>query len=495
MKAAKKKESPQNVFKFLLQKSQKIDLLAFTSAYIIIYFIIKTLYPYPDQTADTGNYILCAKKMTIGGYRPIGYSWFLNYFHQLSESIHFIFIAQLFLHAVATLSFIFTVKFYYPVKNIILYYLFAFFLIISPNTLKLTNLILSDTIFNSLTLMFITTLFWITQSKNSITKGIIIFIHILLLYLAFNVRYSALFYPAISLICLLFLSKNKMLGAAISLIPIFVIFGTYKKTKSQMNKHIGIDTFSGFSGWAMANNAVSIIPYIDLKPNEIKDKKSAFIHSVVKQFPDSVYSKKRIIATDFMWNKKSSGKQAFFQIRKTNNMSYVKGWVYSGLLLNKYAITLIKKYPYQYFKHFILMNTKQVFKFFNIWNPKTYKPDKLQKEWFNLDIEEYKFTSEFFKKINPVLMIFHYLRWILFISASLFLMIKIKSLDFNNYQRKLFWIIIIFIVFYIGFSIISHPVNNFRYMTPTYIYQLFVIYTAGIGVLKILNKRKIKKEL
>ena len=65
-------------FMFLRKREQKRELISFLVLYGILFILIRYAYPYPDTFVDTGNYVLCAENMEIGGYRPFGYSWFLN---------------------------------------------------------------------------------------------------------------------------------------------------------------------------------------------------------------------------------------------------------------------------------------------------------------------------------------------------------------------------------------------------------------------------------
>ncbi|MGM0650851.1 MAG: hypothetical protein ACQES1_10150 [Bacteroidota bacterium] len=433
-------------------------------------------YPYPDITNDSSNYILCAKTMEIGGYRPVGYSWFINFFHNISESISFLFFGQYFIHVLCTLFFIFSLKYFIRPAKKMLFYIFALILILGPHSLYVTNLIMSESIFNSLTLLFITSALWFNSSKHAYVNALVIIFHLVVLYFAFNVRYVALFYPIISLACFLLFIKNKFLAVILSLLPVFVIINTIDKTKRDMKKHTGIETFSGFSGWALANNAVSIIPHIDLKPEEIKDKELRYIHEVVTSFPDSVYNDYNITKTYFMWDKEFPGKKAFLKIANDKGYQYVQGWVYAGTLYNEYGKMLIKKYPLEFFRHYILMNTGLLFKYWDIKNPKVYEPDKLQKQWFNLDIDKYEYECTFFSSMNPVWEIIHYIRWLVLIGSIIWVIVKFKWFDFNLTQKRILGIFILFLLGYYAFSIIGHPINNYRYLIPTYAFVLAIPY-------------------
>jgi len=163
----KGKQKKSEFFIFLKEKQQKRELLLFVVVYVALFILIRFAYPYPDTFPDTGNYVLCAENMEIGGYRPIGYSWFLNFFHKISSSVHFVFVAQFLFNVIATLFLLFTIKFFFhPAKNYI-YLIAAFLVILCPTALYLTNYLMSDSVFTSLTLIWTATAIWLMHRKNA----------------------------------------------------------------------------------------------------------------------------------------------------------------------------------------------------------------------------------------------------------------------------------------------------------------------------------------
>ena len=473
----KKTEKGNGFFSFLAQREQKIDLAIFGAAYLLLFILIRVCYPYIDVTADTGSYIQSAKTGIISGYRPYGYSRFLAVVHGLSASMGFLFTAQFLLYAFSGLFFLFTVKYFFPAVRKWAFYLLAGFVILEPNAWALTDLAMSDSLFQSLTLLFITEAMWLNRAKSITGNVLLVAVHLLLLFLVFEVRYVALFYPLLSAVFLVARAQKKWQGALLALLPILLTVLVYNQTKSEMKKRFGESTFSAFGGWATANNAVSVLPYIELKPEELSDPDARFIHSVTTQFPDSVYSEKSIRDTDFMWSKTHPGKQALFLYRQQHPTStYVKAWVHVGVMMGTYGNALIRKYPGLYLKHFLLPNAKQCFVHYPIFGYETFKPDSLQKEWFKLDQAEYHPRHRLFSAINPLLEIFFYLRWVIF-GAGLVLMI-LRFRGFTPDQKPVLVTVLLFIICYIGFSVLSHPINNYRYLVPLYPFMLFIPYAA-----------------
>ena len=490
---AKKQASsaPQRVtfLQFLKEREQLINLLFIGGAFLIIGIAFYLLHPYPEFTADSGDYLLSAKTKRIGGYRPIGYSWFLSFFHGFSETTTGFYVGQYLLHALATTVFLMSIKYFFAPQKKWFFYGFCILVIASPSAIYMTNYIMSDTIFNTMTLFWITTGLWVNKSENKFINTSIIILHIICLYLAFNVRYTGIFYPLISALWFIWSAKNRMIGFALAFLPLLVGITIYNSTKKTMAETLGINTFSGFSGWALANNASAIIPYIDLKPEEIRDRENKFVHSIVVQFPDSVFDQKQIIRTAFMWDNKFPGKQVLYRVKQSSQLGYVQSWVKTGQMLGNYAKFLIKKYPGKFFKHFLWMNIKQIFVPFDYPRLRNYKPEKQQKEWFHLDFEEKPRTIHFMGAIQPITNIGHYISWILFILTVLFVAIKFKWLNMNEEQKKILFFILAFSAGFLGLSVLSHPINNFRYLTPMHIPHMFLFFMVGNLVWKKVSEK------
>ena len=86
------KSSEPKFLQFIFAKPQRNQFLIITGVYLLISIIIGKLFPYPFTTADTGNYVYCAQLNTYGGYRPMGYSTFIRFFHDFSSSVKFVYI-------------------------------------------------------------------------------------------------------------------------------------------------------------------------------------------------------------------------------------------------------------------------------------------------------------------------------------------------------------------------------------------------------------------
>lgn len=485
MKIKEKDTSSQSFIQFLKSKEQKREFLFFVAIYLIIFFLFKITYPYPSGTADSGSYILSAKTMVISGYRPIGYSWVIKFFHDIYNNISSIYIGQFIINAIAQLVFIFSIKYFFKPEKIF-FYTASILFIISPEIVFCTNYIMSDSIFNSLTILFLATSIWLIKKFNIY----IIIFHFIILYLLINIRYSALFYPVLSFLILLTYVRKNVIYVLLAIIPFVIIFKIYIDTKAETKKVYNIDAFSGFSGWALANNAVSILPYVKLDINTIPDKNLKEIHQICSSFPDSVYDHENINATSFMWSKDFPGKKVLFYHIQTRGLKYVNGWIYTGEQLKKYGSLLIKKYPLKFMQYFLYPNFKRLFYTYDIGDPETYIADKTTQSYFALDATTYDFKYSFFGKIYTLRIVSSIILWIGFLVSFFIFIIKGKAFDFDIFQIKTIYFLLVFFFLYAAFSIFSHPINNFRYMIPVYVIHLFIPFIILDRIIKYINRNK-----
>lgn len=255
-----------------------------------------------------------------------------------------------------------------------------------------------------------------------------------------------------------------------------------------MKDGFNIEIFSGFGGWALANNAVSVVPYADLKLEDIKDPNVKYVHSFVIKQPDSLYeSKKFINSTHFMWGKQMPAKTMMNDYRNQRQTSYPKLWLYSGQMLQEYALYMIKHYPWLYFRHFIIPNTGQIFNTFEIEEWDTFDP--LELDYFQYPVEEYTYSKPLISKMYYLRLITTILAWVLFPIAIVFLIINRKKM--NPVLLGMLCSIWFFVLAHCFMSVIGHPINNFRYLMP--IYPILLI-TIAFAAMQFSNQKNKKEE-
>jgi hypothetical protein len=110
--------SPKNDFwAFLLSPENRLLVGLVLAIQLSLFIFLKVRFPYPLSESDSGNYILSAFSGTINGYRPYGYSGFMRFFHSFSDNIQFVNTWQYFMMALAAFLILFTVQYFFRLKN------------------------------------------------------------------------------------------------------------------------------------------------------------------------------------------------------------------------------------------------------------------------------------------------------------------------------------------------------------------------------------------
>jgi hypothetical protein len=406
------------------------------------------------------------------GFRPIGYSWFLSWVYTLSPSVFMIFIVQYLLYMISGLYLIFTLKYHFRPNSRVLFLAFSLLIILSPAAIYLSNTLLSDSLFISLTMLWLSSGIWLMRKIRAFT----LIMHLVFLVLAMNTRYIGLFYPFISMGMIFFSSSALRLRLSLIILPLIALIFSIRYTSNEIEKIYLVRTFSPFSGWALANNAVSIIPHSSIPASEFDDSGVQQIHQMVLQYPDTTYSTGNIMATNFIWENDFPGKQIMFEYARNTRHNYYVAWVHMGIKYREYGKSLIQKRPVSFFRHYIIPNTGKAFSYYAIPGPDGLHPDKQLRERYNLVKDEYEYLYNPATFMNYSRKIFHHVTWISVFLSFLLLAFPSFRKNFSNQQVKILVFILIFIVCYLLISILMHPVNNYRYMMPLYALKIFVPY-------------------
>jgi len=233
-------------------------------------------------------------------------------------------------------------------------------MLFNPVFLYLANYISSDTIFLSLSLIWFTTLLWIVHFPSNK----LIILHALVLFIAFTVRYNALFYPIISCIAFLFYKEkmpSKITGliGAILLISVFINYNSNKYYEL-----CGKRQFTPFSGWQMANNAMYAYKFV---PNDqVKEVPVKFqmLDKMVRGYFDTTRNNKKhpeeqlIASTVYMWSPNAPLRQYMHKtlIIDTIGDNELKCWATVAPLFKEYATYLIKQYPLEFIQYYLFPN-------------------------------------------------------------------------------------------------------------------------------------------
>lgn len=427
--------------------------------FFVIGAIFKYCYPYLDTLSDSSAYVEWADQLKHGGFRPIGYSVFLFLLKKIPFDLQsVVFLGQFLLNAVASISFLFSLKSLFRLTKPV-FYLFAFFIVCNPIAIYLTNHVMSDSIFYSLSLIYITSGLWVLKrtSKTSII------IHILVIIPLLYIRYTALVYPIISIVLFWQVFKKSSIRVGYSFILLAISFFFYNHIQTGTFKELGIAKFSAFGEWQLSNNALHIVPHINLEAEAIEDEKARFVHSVVMQsFSENknLYPKDGQVSYNFMWDKASPLKKCLTIKQGEWQWNYWKTWTHMGDYFKAYGWYLIKNYPREYFSHYILPSLKRFF------NPPTEilsgytknQPNEVVRRWLGKEDEIFEARFDYQSKLVP------FMRFTNFIMLFGGLIIGLLSLlQFKKWKAKksygrsmLIWLSC-FLLLYSAFITISSP--------------------------------------
>jgi hypothetical protein len=457
---------------FLMAKEQRIDWAIIAGLFIAILIFLKIYYPYPQTETDSGNYILSAATGKINGYRPYGYSGFMAFFHGFSPDVKFLVTWQWLFTFFSVGFFLFTIKFIFRSLPRSAFYILCLICILNPSTIFMNSYIMSDSLFVSLTLLFLTTFIWILYSGSWVAMGA----NLIILWWCMDTRYIGLFYPVFSAAAMAWAlwKRFKWIGLASAILPLLMLYLYRTSAIDKMKEEFGVETFSSFGGWQKANNGVAVLPYVKVDPNEITDPQIRAIHQIVRQFPDSVFRTPDIIATSFMWTRNYPGKACLSQYIQQTGTPYMKAWAYMGTQMEVYGDFLQSHYRSKFFKYYIIPNFKNVFKVYDIGEYKEFGADANMKSFFTTDRDSYHYAKEFFRPLTAVRQLCDSLAWLILVLSSIAGLVMIKKLNWTTEQKLIVGALVLFIGAFSAASTIAAPINNFRYMMPIFYAQLSI---------------------
>lgn len=352
-------------FPYLFRNKQNMRLLLIAfAANVVLFFIFKMLCPDGYFISDSNSYVLAASKSQEVFYRPYGYSKFLQLVQSFSQSVNFLIWVQFLMLFLAGQFAFFSVDYLYQFKNTVIRRISWILVTFNPILFFLANFVLSDGIFTALSAIYITLLLWVVKRPN----WWVIVLQAIVLYWAFQIRYTALFYPVLTIFAFLLSAKSNLFTKAIGMaISVLLVFASYRHIKSQVNEVTGVDVFSGFSGWQMANNVMGLYPYINTSDDDFETPEVKLLDSVTRMYVDSISPEYKAqirdqkLTSGFLWDTKSPLKLFLFHYMQTYRQPYFISWYQVSETYDEFGKTIIKKHPGAFLTHFILPNTQLYF--------------------------------------------------------------------------------------------------------------------------------------
>ncbi|MDR1632046.1 MAG: hypothetical protein LBR97_04085 [Dysgonamonadaceae bacterium] len=462
---------------YIFQKRQLIDWLIVVSICVLGYVILRMLYPYPAATADSPGYIFAAKNDSFFFYRPFGYSQFLQIVYFFSSSIHAVFAAQMFLYAVSIAFFALTIKYFFKPQNQIIWYALLTVLVLSPMSFFMANALMSDMLFAIMIFGMLAAFAFVVMKKSWLAFAVFV----LLMFFALHIRYSAVVFPFLFIPVLLFV-KSPIRWVSLAVLPlVYVIF--HNQVKSDMKETTGFNQFStGFDGWQLANNAIHIVPYIDLSPQSIRKARIRDLHKFVLNYKEQILETTdngKQITTAFMWDKKQPLKQYLEQMIYERRMNYPSLWITLGSgVFKDYGKYLMVHYPYEFIRYYLIPSSTQIFypAIGMIAGYGKLNGDDIF-DWYGLPKDaDLNCSNDIYRKyISPAIPGIYLTGWIFIFAIAVFAFVKRKNISFNSDEKILFWGLFAFGVIFYASTTFATP-NEIRYWLPMSVVRFSFVY-------------------
>jgi hypothetical protein len=424
--------------------------------------IFKLCYPFPDFMSDSYNYIESAAYHLNVNIWPIGYAKFLAFIHQISYNDTLLVAIQYLLVQISLLYFFYTVKFLYRPSTLAMKTLFVLILF-NPVTLYISNYVLSDAVFGCITIFWFSLL--LRQIKSP--SRVMLLIQLLLMGLAFTIRYTAIYYPFIAAVGLMLSPLGRLEKLAWMVAPAILFLPFIWFTQLETEKVTGTAEFSVFGGWQAANNALYMYGHIQVDSTKLPPETRG-LDRMVKQYykwaPPGYINLGDFDGTFFIKHSDAPLKQYMYRYyRKEYNASGFLSWGKVSPMYNKYGSWLISHYPMAFARYYLWLNTNNYFSPFlaqmslynlgedSVWDEAQY--------WFRYPTPKVKSVSKEFQGIlffcyppGFLLLNFYYA------ACILWLLFTRKLSELKPDLRKALWLFTAFWIINFWFSILATPV-------------------------------------
>lgn len=345
------------------------------------WIVFKCLYPFADYFTDSYSYIQAAARQDTISFRPIGYSFFLRMVHAIAASDVLVVSLQYILVQGACLGLVLSLRRWCGLGERTVGILMAF-LLLNPTTPYICNYISSDALFIGLSLIWLTVLMGLLRDPGWWRLGI----QLVLLFAIFNLRYVALFYPAVAALTVLLARRGWVfgivgVGASIGIVLVGMI-----GIKTITKRETGADLFSAFSGWQMANNALNLYGHIPVDTVGLPSPECRELGGYVKKYFDEA-PKTQTVSTDYMWLRTSPLHRYLQAYRQRNGCAYFTAWNRVGVVFTQYGYWVARRHPGAFLRYYVWPSTKTFFlpdlDVFSVYNGGHPEVDATAKDWFH----------------------------------------------------------------------------------------------------------------
>jgi hypothetical protein len=330
-------------------------------AMAVLWVLFKCCYPYADFFTDSYTYIQAAADQVAISYRPIGYSLFLRLVHGVSRSDTFLVTIQFALvQSACWVLFTFVIRRSAPGPRVQV--LIAAFLVLDPLVYYISNFVSSDALFMALSLFWLTSLM---RSMHAPTWRELVIQWILLLMI-FYTRYVALFYPVVAAICYCRLRRDWWFRLAAMAGSVAIVAAGVLSTRELTRVETGEATFSAFSGWQMANNALHLYPWLPVDSTGLPPATlplAGYVDRYFRREGPALTKNPPGPTTAYMWERSSPLHEYLDAYRlphsnlrhgrDTARLSYFTAWNRVAPVFSQYGYFLLRRHPLAFGRYYL----------------------------------------------------------------------------------------------------------------------------------------------
>jgi hypothetical protein len=338
----------------------------------------KYLYPYADYFTDSYSYIQAAAQGDAISFRPIGYSIFLRMVHAIAASDTLVVTLQYGVVQGACLGLVLSLRRWCGLGEQTVAILMAF-LLLNPTTPYVCNYISSDALFIGLSLTWLTMLMGLLRDPGWGRMGL----QLALLFVIFNLRYVALFYPAVAALTVLLARRGWIFPIVGVVASIGIVVGGMFWIKTITKRETGADLFSAFSGWQIANNALNLYAHIPVDTVGLPSPECRELAGYVK---NDGMPKVQTVTTDYMWLRTSPLHRYLQAYRQRSGLDYFTAWNRAGVVFTRYGYWVAREHPGAFLRYYVWPSAKTYFlpdlDVFAAYNEGKPVVDRLAVDWF-----------------------------------------------------------------------------------------------------------------
>lgn len=342
-----------------LYAKNRVYIWSALAATILLLTGFKLIYPYPNMVLDSYYYVLGAINHSDVSPWAIGYSWFLRLIGVFTHSpLALIVFQYLFLEASLLVLFL-TMTEILKLSKVTRWIVSPFFFC-NPLLLYCANFVMADSLFISLSVLWISLLLWILYRP----KVYLLWVHTGLILLVFCVRYNALYYPVLAALALAisrYSLRQKLIGIAAQ---VAVIGGFIGYTSMRVGQISGVSQFSPFGNWKTANDALYMYGHIYQEDSSTVPKKFAALHQTVRKYfqqgarvDDLLNFRSQFYGSAYMFT--NGTPLVYYKVKlygQDSEFVNFKKMAALGPLYGEYGAYLIKKFPGAFLEYFVMPN-------------------------------------------------------------------------------------------------------------------------------------------